>query len=147
MPLINLILKRLIDNWKSESLNHLLDLVSQTLENSEELELKNRDEAAVFKLESFLSSLSEEEKTTYSKHLTSLGVLSFLFRRLELGNVEEKSHVVALLLNCIEADSGCIYQIATSVNRKCLLELLHCKEVTPITNAILLLTELLSMKR
>ncbi|KAL1361369.1 putative E3 ubiquitin-protein ligase LIN isoform X2 [Arachis ipaensis] len=43
--------------------------------------------------------------------------------------------------------SRCIYRIAENINRKCLLELLHSKEDTPLTNAILLLTELSSMKR
>ncbi|XP_027349005.1 putative E3 ubiquitin-protein ligase LIN [Abrus precatorius] len=147
MPFTNLILKRLIDNWKSEQFDYLLYLASQTVDNSKELEFRARDEAASFKLESLVSSLKEEEKSTYAKHLISLGVLPFLFRRFEHGNVEEKSHVVSLLLNCIQADSGCMYQIARSVDRKCLLELLHSKEVTPATNAILFLTELLSMKR
>ncbi|KAK7295857.1 hypothetical protein RJT34_18769 [Clitoria ternatea] len=147
MPFTNLILKRLIDNWKSEHLDYLLDLASQTVETSKELKLKIKDEAATFKLKSLLSSLKEEDKSTYVKHLKALGILPFLFRRFELGNVEEKSQVVSLLRNCIQADSGCIHQIATSVNRKCLLMLLHSKEVTPTTNAILFLTELLSMKR
>jgi len=146
MPFTNLILKRLIDNWRSERFDYLLDLASQRGENSEELRLKKGDEAAVFKLESLFSSLKEEEKSTYVKHLISLGVLPFLFRRFEQGNVEEKSLVVSLLLNCIQV-SGCLYTIARSVNRKCLLELLSSKEATPTTNAILFLTELLSMKR
>ncbi|KAH1156792.1 hypothetical protein GYH30_051543 [Glycine max] len=120
---------------------------SLEVENPEELKLKKRDEAAVFKLASLFSSLKEEDKSTYAKHLISLGFLPFLFRRFEQGNVEEKSHVMSLLLNCIQVDSGCIYQIATSVNRKCLLELLHSKKATPTTNAILFLTEILSMKR
>ncbi|XP_015962903.1 putative E3 ubiquitin-protein ligase LIN [Arachis duranensis] len=146
MPLTNLILKRVIDKWKSESLDHLLNLASQTVGNSKEFNSRN-DEVAVFKLESFLSSFNDEEKRTYAKYLISIGVLSFLFRRFELGNLEEKSRVVALLLICIVSESRCIYRIAENINRKCLLELLHSKEVTPLTNAILLLTELSSMKR
>ncbi|XP_052728098.1 putative E3 ubiquitin-protein ligase LIN [Vigna angularis] len=147
IPFTNLILKRLIDNWRSDRFDCLLGLASKRVENSEDLKLKEGDEAAVFKLESLFSSLKEEEKSTYVKHLMSLGFLPFLFRRFEQGNVEEKSQVVSLLLNCIQVDSGCIYKIARNVNRKCLLELLHSKEVTPTTNAILFLTELLSMKR
>lgn len=147
IPLSNLILKRLIDKWKSDRFDYILDLASQTVENSEELKLKKRDEAAVFKLGSLFSSLKEEDKSTYTKQLITVGVLPFLFRRFEQGNVEEKSHVVSLLLNCIQVDSSCIYQTARSVNRKCLVELLHNKEVTPTTNAILFLTELLSMER
>ncbi|WVZ07268.1 hypothetical protein V8G54_020614 [Vigna mungo] len=147
IPFTNLILKRLIDNWRSERFDCLLGLASKRVENSEDLKLKEGDEAAVFKLESLFSSLKEEEKSTYVKHLMSLGFLPFLFRRFEQGNVEEKSQVVSLLLNCIQVDSGCIYKIARNVNRNCLLELLHSKEVTPTTNAILFLTELLSMKR
>ncbi|XP_061367649.1 putative E3 ubiquitin-protein ligase LIN-1 isoform X2 [Gastrolobium bilobum] len=147
MPLTNLILKRLIDNWKSEHFSHLLDFAFQTVGNSKELKLKKRDEATVFKLKSLLSSLQEEDKSTYAKRLISLGVLSFLLRRFELGNVEEKSQVLSLLINCIQADSDCIFQIAKSIDRKCLCQLLHSKEVTSITNAIVFLTELVSMKR
>lgn len=147
IPFTNLILKRLIDNWRSERFDCLLGLASKRVDNSEDLKLKEGDEGAVFKLESLFSSLKEEEKSTYVKHLMSLGFLPFLFRRFEHGNVEEKSQVVSLLLNCIQVDSGCIYKIARNVNRNCLLELLHSKEVTPTTNAILFLTELLSMKR
>jgi hypothetical protein len=91
--------------------------------------------------------LKEEEKSIYEKHIISLGDFSFIFRRFELGNMEEKSLVLEILLNCIQADSSCIYKIARSVNKKFLLELLHSKEVTPTTNTFLFLTELLSMKR
>ncbi|CAK8540522.1 unnamed protein product [Lathyrus sativus] len=147
MPFTNLILKRLIDNWKTEDFGRLLDFASQKVENSEELELKKRDETIVFKLQSLFASLNEEEKSTYAKHIISLGVFSFLFKRFEFGNIEEKSHVLEILLNCIQADSSCIYKIARSVDRKILLELLHSKMVTPTTNAMFFLTELLSMKR
>ncbi|KAI5431905.1 hypothetical protein KIW84_035876 [Lathyrus oleraceus] len=147
MPFTNLILKRLIDNWKTEDFERLLDFASQAVQNSKELELKKRDETIVFKLQSLFASLKEEEKSTYAKHIISLGVFSFLFKRFELGNVEEKSHVLEILLNCIQADSSCIYKIARSVDRKILHELLHNKMVTPTTNAIVFLTELLSMKR
>ncbi|CAI8591662.1 unnamed protein product [Vicia faba] len=147
MPFTNLILKRLIDNWKTEDFDRLLDFASQTVENSKELQMKKRYEAIVFKLQSLFASLKEEEKSTYAKHIISLGVFSFLFKRFELGNIEEKSHVLEILLNCIQADSSCVYKIARSVDRKILLELLHSKMVTPTTNAIVFLTELLSMKR
>jgi hypothetical protein len=147
MPFTNLILKRLIDNWKSEDFDRLLDFASQAVENSEVLKLKKHDEAIVFKLQSLFSSLKEEEKSSYAKHIISLGVFSFIFRRFELGNMEEKSLVLEILLNCIQADSSCIYKIARSVNKKFLLELLHSKEVTPTTNTFLFLTEILSMKR
>lgn len=147
MPFTNLILKRLIDNWKTEDFDRLLDFASQTVENSKELQMKKRDETIVFKLPSLFASLKEEEKSTYAKHIISLGVFSFLFKRFELGNIEEKSHVLEILLNCIQADSSCIYKIARSVDRKILLEVLHSKMVTLSTNAIAFLTELLSMKR
>ncbi|KAI4334674.1 hypothetical protein L6164_013391 [Bauhinia variegata] len=147
IPQTNLVLKRLIDNWKSEQLHWLLDFASQNVRNPGKHKLKEEDEANVFKLESFVTSLSEEDKTNYAKYLMSLGVLEFLLRRFELGNMEEKTRVVALLLTCIEADCGCIYQIAREINKKCLLELLHSEEVNPTNNAVLLLTELLSLKR
>lgn len=147
MPLTNLVLKRLIQNWKSEHLNRLLDSASQFLNSSRVSELKHRDEIATFKLERFFAVLNEEDRTVYAKHLIYLGVLPFLLSRFDLGNLEEKTHVAALLLNFIGADSCCIYQIVRDINKKGLLELLHRKEVTPRTNAILLLTELIAIKR
>ncbi|KAI9119502.1 hypothetical protein K1719_009378 [Acacia pycnantha] len=145
MPLTNLVLKRLIDNWKSEQFNRILDFASQIADN-ESHKLKH-DEAAVFNLERLFTSLNGSNKRNYVKQLISIGLLSFLFMRLELGNLEEKTHALALLLNCSEADSSCIYQIARNIDKKFLLELLCSDDVAPRTTAISLLAELFSLKR
>ncbi|XP_028786218.1 uncharacterized protein LOC114742119 [Neltuma alba] len=147
MPLTNIVLKRLIHNWKSEQLSELLDSASPISKNSRESKLKDRDEIITSKLESLFTVLNEEDKVTYAKHLISFGVLEFLLRRFELGNLEEKTHVAALLLNLIGGDSCCMYQIARDINKRFLLDLLHHKEFTSRTSAILLLTKLVALKR
>ncbi|XP_054820680.1 putative E3 ubiquitin-protein ligase LIN [Prosopis cineraria] len=145
LPFTNLVLKRLIDNWKSEQFSHVLDFASQIV-GKESHKLKH-DAASVFNLESLFTSLDGVNKTNYVKQLISIGLLSFLFRRFELGNAEEKTHVLALLLHCSEADSSCMHQIARNIDKKCLLDLLQSKDVAPRTSTISLLTELFSLKR
>ncbi|KAJ7957435.1 RING-type E3 ubiquitin transferase [Quillaja saponaria] len=147
VPLSNFVLKRLIDNWKSEHCRHLLAFASQTVETSEEHRFKQGDEAAVFIIENLLCAFSGEEKKTTAKRLISIGGVQYLLRRFELGKMEEKTRVVTLLLSCIEADSDCRYQIAKNINRKCLLRLLESNQVRPRTNAVLLLTELICLER
>ncbi|XP_028778425.1 uncharacterized protein LOC114734947 [Neltuma alba] len=145
MPLTNLVLKRLIDNWKSEQFSRILDFASQ-IADKESHKLKH-EEAAVFNLESLITSLNGVNRRNYVRQLISIGFLSFLFRRFELGNVEEKTHVLALLVNCSEADSSCIYQIVRNIDKKWLLQLLCSEDVAPRTIAISLLTELFSLTR
>ncbi|KAI9114917.1 hypothetical protein K1719_013930 [Acacia pycnantha] len=147
MPLTNIVLKRLIHNWKSEQLSDLLASAPPISKNSRESKLKDKDEIITSKLESLFTLLNEEDKVTCAEHLISSRVLEFLLRRFELGNLEEKTCVAALLPNFIGADSCCMYQIARDINKRFLLDLLRHKEVTPRTNAILLLTKLLALKR
>lgn len=147
VPLTNFVLKRLIDNWRSEHCRHLLSFASQVMENSGRHGLKHLDETVIFILEQLLTAVSEKEKRTNAKHLISHGVVHFLLQRFELGKLEEKSHVVAFLSCCIEADANCRNQIARNINKRCLLELLQSKQLKLRTNAVLLLSELIHLRR
>lgn len=147
MPMTNIVLKRLIHNWKSEKFSELLDSTPLISKTSRETKLKDMDEIITSKLESLFAVLNEEDKVTYAKHLISLGISEFLLRRFEMGNLEEKTRVAALLKNFIGVDSCCKYQIARDINKRFLLDLLYHKEFTPRTNAILLITKLLALKR
>ncbi|RVX12955.1 putative E3 ubiquitin-protein ligase LIN-1 [Vitis vinifera] len=147
VPLTNFILKRVIDGWKSENCRHLLAFASKVEGSSGEHGVEPKDETAIYALEQFLSGSSKEEKLTNAKHLISLGGLQFLIRRFELGNLEEKTCIAALMCSCIEADYRCKNEIAKYIKKPCLLELLHSKQAKSRTNAVLLLTELICMHR
>ena len=146
VPLTNFVLKRVIDGWKSENCGHLLAFVSKVVGSSGEDGVEPKDETVAYTLEQFLTG-SKEKKITNAKHLISLGGLQFLTRRFELGNLEEKSCVAALLCCCIEADYRCKNEIAKCIKRPCLLELLHSKQAKSRANAVSLLMELLCMNR
>lgn len=147
VPLTNIVLKRVIDSWKSDHHRHLLDFSSQLSGSSMEDEFKPEDATAIIILQKLLTGFSEEEKITNAKHLISLGGLQFLMQKFEYGILEEKAHVAALLTCCIEADPSCRYQIARNIRHQCLLDLLHSKQVKARENAVLLLTELICLNR
>ncbi|KAG2671351.1 hypothetical protein I3760_14G131000 [Carya illinoinensis] len=147
VPLTNFVLKRLIDNWRSEHFRHLLSFASQIMENSGRHGLQQLDETVIFILEQLLTAISEEEKRTNAKYLISRGGVHFLLQRFELGKLEEKAHVVAFLSCCIEADANCRNQIARNINKQCLLELLQSKQLKSRANAVLLWSELIHLRR
>ncbi|XP_062171926.1 putative E3 ubiquitin-protein ligase LIN isoform X2 [Alnus glutinosa] len=147
VPLTNFVLKRVIDNWRSGHCKNLLAFASQVMENSGRHGLKHLDETVVFILEQLLTAFNEEEKRTNARHIISLGGLHFLLQRFEVGKLEEKAHVAALLSCCIDADASCRNQIARNISKQCLLELLQSKQVKSRTNAVLLLVELICLKR
>ncbi|XP_021912690.1 putative E3 ubiquitin-protein ligase LIN-1 isoform X2 [Carica papaya] len=147
VPVTNFILKRVIDNWKSENRRHLLDFASQLMGNSLGCGLTQSDNSSIFILEQLLTAFSKEERIANIQHFLSIGGLHYLIRRLELGNLEEKTRVAALLSYCIEADTGCRNQIVGSINIQSLLKLLHGKQAKSRRNAVMLLIELICMSR
>ncbi|BFG33468.1 hypothetical protein CerSpe_197420 [Prunus speciosa] len=147
VPLHNFILKRVIHSWKSENCRKLLAFASQVVGTSGRDGSKHYDEIAIFVLEQLLTCFSKEERTENAKHLMSLGGLQFLLQWFELGKVEEKSRAAALLSCCIEADADCRNIIARDINKQYVMELLQSKQIKIRTNAVLLLTELICLKR
>ncbi|PIA53158.1 hypothetical protein AQUCO_00900038v1 [Aquilegia coerulea] len=147
LPVINFVLKRVIDSWKSEHCRNLLDFASNIERTSSENGFTSKDPRAVLLLEQLLTGFKTEERLMNAKHLISLGGLQFLILRFELGSIEEKSRIVVLLSCCIEADGSCRNYIAKNINKACLLELLHNKQVKSRANAVKLLTELICQYR
>ncbi|XP_065861720.1 putative E3 ubiquitin-protein ligase LIN-1 isoform X2 [Euphorbia lathyris] len=145
VPFTNCILKRVIDNWKLEHCSHLMDLATKIVRNSGKIESRERDEAAIFIFELLLTTFSMEERLANAKYLVSLGGLEFLVRRFKLGNLEEKTRVAALLLCCIEGDASCRNQIAKTIERHRLFELLQSRQPKSRRNAVLLLIQLLCL--
>ncbi|KAF5203839.1 Transducin/WD40 repeat-like superfamily protein [Thalictrum thalictroides] len=147
LPVTNFVLKRVIDSWKSEHCRNLLDFASKIERTSSENGFKSKDPRAVLLLEQLLTGFKTDERLMNAKHLISLGGLQFLILRFELGSIEEKSRIVVLLSCCIEADGSCRNYIAKNINKVCLLELLHNKQVKSRANAVMLLTELICLYR
>lgn len=146
VPFTNFILKRVIDSWKSEHCRNLLAFASQIVYTSEE-HTKFKDDAAVVILEQLLTVFCKEEVLKNAKYLISLGGLQFLIRRFEYGNLEEKTSVAAMLICCIEAESGCRNKIARNIEKSGLLELIHSEQVKSRENVVVLLTELICLNR
>lgn len=137
-----------IDSWRSEHCSNLLAFAFQVMENSGRHGLKHLDESVIFLLKQLFTGFSEQEKRANTKLLiSSHSGLHFLLQRLELGKLEEKSYVVVLLSCCIEADATCRNQIARNINKRCLLQLLLSKQIKLRRNAMLLLCELIFLKR
>ncbi|XP_039043433.1 putative E3 ubiquitin-protein ligase LIN-2 [Hibiscus syriacus] len=147
VPHTNIILKRVIDSWKSDNCMKNLALAFQIVGNPKEHGLLRRGGKAIFILDQFLTTLSKEERIMNTIHLISLGALPFLIQRFKPGNMEENVRVAALLSCCIEADSVSRYQIARDINKQCLFKLVCSKRVNSRTNAVLLLAELICLSR
>lgn len=147
VPLTNFVLKRVIDNWRSEHCRKLLAFTFQVIENLGKHGLKHLDESVVCILKQLLTTFNEQERRANAKLLISHGGLHFLLQRLELGELEEKSQVVVLLSCCIEVDATCRNQIARNINKQCLLQLLQSKQFKSRRNAMLLLSELIFLGR
>ena len=145
VPSTNLILKRVINSWKSGYCRQLLAFASHVIENSGREE--EESETTIFILEQLLTAFSKVEQTHNAKCLISLGGLQYLLQQLESSNMGLKIRLVGLLSCCIEADSGSRNQIARDINKKCLLELLHSKQIKARTNAVSLIIELICLKR
>ncbi|KAF4359178.1 hypothetical protein F8388_005287 [Cannabis sativa] len=144
VPSTNLILKRVIESWKTQHCRHLFALASQVIENSG---TKQEIETTLLILEQLFTNFGEEERTNNAKRLISIGGLQFLMHQLEYGSLETKTCLIKLLSCCIEVESRCRNQIARDISKKCLLELLHCKDIKARESAVLLIIELICLKR
>lgn len=151
VPPTNLILKRVIDKWKTDHVEHLLDLLSQVVAAAEGcIEKKNKeghDSRTICILRQLLSVLSKDERITNARRIMSFGGLQFLLRRFHCSKTREKSFILPLLSCCIEADAGCRNVIAEKINPSSLLELLRSEKLKSRTNAVLLLNELICLNR
>ncbi|XP_071691176.1 putative E3 ubiquitin-protein ligase LIN [Rutidosis leptorrhynchoides] len=146
IPPTNYILNRVIIKWKEEYSRNILASACQVAGSTWEQERK--DEEAIFILEKLFTVFGDgEEEKMIGKQVIANGGLNFLIKRFKFGDMEEKTRVAALLLYCIKADSGCRINVTRTIEKKCLLKLLNCKEVKSIANGVLLLFELICLNR
>lgn len=147
VPVMNFVLKSLIDAWKSEHCRNLLIFATQIAENATKQDYESKDESALYIIEQLLTGFSTEEQMENARHLITLGGLDFLIHRFELGNLKEKTCVAGLLLCCIKANGCCRSYLALNLKSSCILDLLHSNQFRSRTNAVLLLIELICLER
>lgn len=144
VPPTNIILKRVIDKWKTDHMDHIFAVASEFAAAAGSNE---NDNAIICVLGQLLPVLSEDERVTYGRRVISSGGLEFLVRRLAYANTEEKTFILSLLCCCIEADGGCRNDITRSINVSDLLQLLCNEQLELRTSTVLLLVELICFNR
>ncbi|KAL8547871.1 hypothetical protein ACS0TY_007256 [Phlomoides rotata] len=145
VPPTNLILKRVIDKWKTHHIDRLLAQLSEV--GSNEHAQGSHDNMIICVLGQLLPVFSEHERVTHGRRVISSGGLQFLVARFPFASTQEKTFILSLLCSCIEADGGCRNDIATSINSSNLLQLLHNQQLKLTTVTVLLLIELICFNR
>ncbi|KAL5983235.1 hypothetical protein ACLOJK_017319 [Asimina triloba] len=147
VPATNLVVKWVIEEWKSKHCRNLFVFATKMVEVSTNPKCKSKDRATILILEQLLTGLGTKENMENAKRLISLGGLQFLVQKLEFGDLEEKARTAALLCCCIKADGNCRNFLARNIAPSSLIQLLHNKQVASRTSALLLLTELICLNR
>lgn len=146
VPLTNFILKRIVDNWKSDQLDFPKMCESQKICRFREGREHENQSSAFCILEQLLTGLTKEGKTRNANHLISLGGMEFLMQRFEHGNLEE-AVTVARLLFCMEVDPGFRFLIARDISKNQLFSLLHGTPAIERKYGVALLSELICLSR
>uniref|UniRef100_A0A0E0DHP1 RING-type E3 ubiquitin transferase n=1 Tax=Oryza meridionalis TaxID=40149 RepID=A0A0E0DHP1_9ORYZ len=125
IPDINRVLKRLIDNWKSE---HCKTLISESTCPEEKL--------TATLVENALSAECEmSEKLEKARHLMAIGGIDFLLHKFHGGREDEKAQAAELLLLCIRAEGSCRNYVAIRICNSSVVQLLH-SEVEPHRDSV-----------
>ncbi|XP_047973712.1 putative E3 ubiquitin-protein ligase LIN isoform X2 [Salvia hispanica] len=147
VPPTNFILKRIIDKWKTDYIEHILALLSQVTSGDGGGVEVNDTNMIISILGKLLPVFSEEQRTVHARRVLSLGGLRLLLTRFQSSSAEEKTFISELLCCCVEADANCRNRIARDINQSNLLEMLHSEQLVSRKNAVLLLAELVCFNR
>ncbi|KAL3344855.1 hypothetical protein AABB24_024014 [Solanum stoloniferum] len=106
-----------------------IPLVLRVLEFADQLQTlftvqHSPQEAAYYLLDQLLTGFDEDKNFENCRQVISLGGLSLLLRRVETGNVSEKSKVASVMYYCVQSDGSCRHYLAKNLNKDCLLPLL-----------------------
>ncbi|XP_016474567.1 putative E3 ubiquitin-protein ligase LIN [Nicotiana tabacum] len=106
-----------------------IPLVLRVLEFADQLQTlftvqRSPQEAAYFLLDQLLTGFDEDKNFENCRQVISLGGLGLLLRRVEMGDVSEKSKVVSVMYCCVQSDGSCRHYLANNLNKDCLLPLL-----------------------
>ncbi|CAL9069188.1 putative E3 ubiquitin-protein ligase LIN [Musa acuminata AAA Group] len=147
VPDTNSVLNQLVDGWVSENCWNLLIIMAQLTKNETEGDKKSKDDLALEIVDRLLAGCGKEEQMENARNLIALGGLRFLIHRFETGSFNVKTRVIGFLLCCINAKGWCRNYLADNLKRSSVLELLHSKQISARTNAVLLLIELICLSR
>ncbi|KAL6651270.1 hypothetical protein ACP70R_010195 [Stipagrostis hirtigluma subsp. patula] len=136
VPDTNRVLKRLIDNWKSE---HCKNLIAESTGLGEKL--------TVALIYTVLNSGDESEKLDKARHIMAIGGIDFLLHKFQEGGEEEKARAAEQLLFCIRAEGSCRNYVAIKLDGSSVLQLLHSEVPSARSTAVRLLMELLCLRR
>ncbi|KAK9133958.1 hypothetical protein Scep_013486 [Stephania cephalantha] len=104
--------------------------------------------AAFYLLRQLLTGFDDDRNKENARKVVSLGGLSLLVRRLDVGDHRERSNAVVFMTCCIQADGKCRYYLANHVKLSSILELLMVGNQNQSSgHALSLLTELLCLSR
>ncbi|XP_060193469.1 putative E3 ubiquitin-protein ligase LIN-1 isoform X1 [Lycium barbarum] len=106
-----------------------IPLVLRVLEFADQLQTlftvqRRPQEAAYYLLDQLLTGFDEDKNFENCRQVISLGGLSLLLRRVETGDVSEKSKVASVMYYCVQSDGSCRHYLAKNLNKDCLLPLL-----------------------
>ncbi|CAL5410821.1 unnamed protein product [Camellia sinensis] len=103
---------------------------------------------AYYFLDQLLTGFDEDKNLENARQVVSIGGLSLLVKRIETGDVCEKTRAASVIFCCIRADGSCRHYLANNLNKSCILELLVLgKHWNSQGHAFALLTELLCLNR
>ncbi|KAL3851574.1 hypothetical protein ACJIZ3_013456 [Penstemon smallii] len=105
-------------------------------------------EAAYYFLDQLLTGFGVDKNYENAREIVSLGGLRLLVRRMDVGDICEKSKAASILLHCIKADGSCRYYLAKNLKKETIISLLVLGKLTKDPEkALALLTELLCLSR
>ncbi|PIN22714.1 hypothetical protein CDL12_04568 [Handroanthus impetiginosus] len=105
-------------------------------------------EAAYYLLDQLLTGFDEDKNLENARQIIALGGLSLLVRRMEVGDISEKSKITQVLLYCIQADGSCRHYLAKNLKKEIIISILVLGKQTNLhKHALGLLTELLCLSR
>ncbi|XP_057510314.1 putative E3 ubiquitin-protein ligase LIN isoform X1 [Actinidia eriantha] len=104
--------------------------------------------AAYYLLDQLLTGFDEDKNLENARQVVSIGGLSLLVKRIEDGDVCEKTKAVSIIFCCIRAEGSCRHYLANNLNKGSILELLvGGKQRSSRWHAFALLTELICLNR
>lgn len=105
-------------------------------------------EAAYYFLDQLFTGFDEDKNWENAKQVITLGGLSLLLKRIEIGDTCEKSKAAAIICCCIRADGSCRHYLANNLHKESVISLLVLEKNTDYhKHAFALLTELLCLNR
>ncbi|XP_057812073.1 putative E3 ubiquitin-protein ligase LIN isoform X2 [Salvia miltiorrhiza] len=131
-----------------------IPLVLRVLEFGDQLQILftvkcSPHEAAYYFLNELLTGFDEDKNFENAKQIISLGGLGLLVRRMDVGDMPEKTRAASVLRLCIRADGSCRHFLVKNVKRDAILSLLVLEQWQGQGqgHALALLYELLCVSR